>query len=292
MHFSKMTVNGNRIFIVEEHAVLNQECSISCIMQKVLGREFGASCDQAVIYKSLDKLCMYSVIFYNDDGSRAGMCGNGVCCLGKFLHSITGITEFEFLIAERIVKVTVSDNSCRANLGNANFNDSMLLYNTTTSLNMIKDTVSDFLYENNMPSFDEIFSIGISFVDFGNPHVILLSEAKVAENYLEKIMLNVGFKIENLQCFKDRANVSFGYISDSTINLFVWERGSGYTGACGSGSCATVAALHKVKNINEDKMYKIRQRAGNSNVYILEDGSVTLETFPVFCFSGEFSHPC
>lgn len=288
MHFSKMIVNGNRILIIDSDSFFDSGFDESNIVQKILGKEFGVACDQAVIYKPLEKNNnTYSVVFYNDDGSCAEMCGNGICCLGRFLNSHTGKTKFKFLVDKKTIQVDVDEYVCRADLGKPDFDNSMLVSDATVAIFMIKNVVENFLLANNMPCFDAIFSIGISLVDFGNPHVVLLSDFEKAKDCLEEIMLNIGSKIENLKCFKNRVNVGFGYVSDNSVRLFVWERGSGYTGACGSGSCAAVSALHKMKNINKNANYKIIQKSGSSSVYISEDYYVTLETSPIFCFNGD-----
>ncbi len=76
-------------------------------------------------------------------------------------------------------------------------------------------------------------------VSMGNPHAVVFTDVPVSEFPLEKI----GPKFENNPVFPDRVNTEFVNITDrKNLNMRVWERGSGETLACGTGTCATVVA--------------------------------------------------
>ena len=72
----------------------------------------------------------------------------------------------------------------------------------------------------------------------GNPHAVVITE-NVSGLKLEEL----GPKFENHERFPDRVNTEFVNIIDSeTLEMRVWERGSGETMACGTGACAVAVA--------------------------------------------------
>ena len=76
-------------------------------------------------------------------------------------------------------------------------------------------------------------------VSMGNPHAVVFLDEDVKNLEIEKI----GPKFENHERFPERVNTEFMYVLDrNTMNLRVWERGSGETWACGTGTCASVVA--------------------------------------------------
>jgi diaminopimelate epimerase len=76
-------------------------------------------------------------------------------------------------------------------------------------------------------------------VSMGNPHAVVFIDKSPAEFDLE----HIGPKFENNSVFPDRVNTEFAYVVDrKNIQMRVWERGSGETLACGTGSCATAVA--------------------------------------------------
>ena len=76
-------------------------------------------------------------------------------------------------------------------------------------------------------------------VSMGNPHAVVFTDIPVREFPLEKI----GPMFENHPVFSDRVNTEFVNVIDrKNLAMRVWERGSGETLACGTGTCATVVA--------------------------------------------------
>lgn len=72
----------------------------------------------------------------------------------------------------------------------------------------------------------------------GNPHAVLFTK-DIYSLDLEK----TGPLFENHELFPNRINTEFIEVLDSrTLNMRVWERGSGETYACGTGACASAVA--------------------------------------------------
>ena len=76
-------------------------------------------------------------------------------------------------------------------------------------------------------------------VSMGNPHAVVFIDKKPADFPV----CEIGPLFENNAFFPERTNTEFAYVEDRrTIWMRVWERGTGETLACGTGTCATVVA--------------------------------------------------
>ena len=79
----------------------------------------------------------------------------------------------------------------------------------------------------------------ITCVSMGNPHVVVFIDKKPSKFDV----CGIGPLFENNEFFPERTNTEFAYVEDRhTIWMRVWERGTGETLACGTGTCATVVA--------------------------------------------------
>jgi diaminopimelate epimerase len=109
-------------------------------------------------------------------------------------------------------------------------------------------------------------SIKGRLVNVGNYHFISFDEAlfdQPAEIYRA---------IEHHEAFPMKPNVeSIQILSKNEINMKVWERGSGFTLACGSGSCASAFVAHKIRGLSSE--IKVNNPGGDMLISILEDDS-------------------
>lgn len=170
---------------------------------------------------------------YNADGSRAQMCGNGIRCVAKFVYDkhLTDQTEITVVSAGSVkkLKLYVADGRVervRVNMGRPILKASEI------------PVLSDEEQVLNWPVFVADRQWKMSCVSMGNPHAVVL-----AEDVASLPLTEIGPKFENHSMFPERVNTEFIRILDrKTIELRVWERGSGETLACGTGCCAAVAA--------------------------------------------------
>jgi diaminopimelate epimerase len=87
-------------------------------------------------------------------------------------------------------------------------------------------------------------------VSMGNPHAVLFPEEPV--RHLD--LASIGPALENNVIFPKKSNIEFVQIIDRrTVEMRVWERGSGETLACGTGCCATGVAC-VLKGLTDDKI--------------------------------------
>ena len=120
-------------------------------------------------------------------------------------------------------------------------------------------------------------------ISHGNTgHVIFLDE-DIKNLEIEKI----GPKFENHERFPERVNTEFMNVIDrNTMNLRVWERGSGETWACGTGTCASVVA--SVLNGLTERKVLVHLLGGDLEIYWSEEDNHVYMTGPATTvFDGE-----
>lgn len=169
---------------------------------------------------------------FNADGSEGKMCGNAIRCVGKYLYDnkMTEKTNLTIETLSGIKKLTLfvengKVESVKVDMGKYDLTPEALP--VLSEKEMISSPVTVCGSEYNLTA-----------VSVGNPHAVcFLPEVKNLE--LEKI----GPHFENLPIFPERVNTEFvRVIDETTLEMRVWERGSGETYACGTGACATVSA--------------------------------------------------
>lgn len=135
--------------------------------------------------------------------------------------------------------------------------------------------------------FEDIFNKGIHFISLGNPHTVLISD-QFNDFVPDQIFEEMGQKLERLNCFKNRSNISFANIANGDIFLRVWERGAGDTKACGSGACATAAAVYAAGLLGGKSEIVVHQEGGDLYLKITEDSNIIMTGEASLVFVGEF----
>ena len=199
----------------------------------VSDRHFGIGGDGLIIIKPSDK-ADFEMVMYNADGSRGAMCGNGIRCVAKYVYD-NGLTDkknisIESMGAVKYIDINVENGkavSAKVDMG-APILEAKKIPVITDNERAINEklTVNGKDYE-------------MTCVSMGNPHAVIFTDIPVRELDLEKI----GPMFENNAVFPDRVNTEFVNVKDrKNLDMRVWERGSGETLACGTGTCATVVA--------------------------------------------------
>ncbi len=171
----------------------------------------------------------FSMRIFNNDGSEAMMCGNGIRCVGKFVYD-RGLTDktqvaIDTLSGVKTIDLHVGDDgkvaSATVDMGEPVLSDKSQCATDDGSMRMY-----------NLKGYDG------TFVSMGNPHcVIFVPDANAVD------LTKLGGRLERHQLFPERCNIEFAtLLPDGTIRMRVWERGSGITMACGTGACATAVA--------------------------------------------------
>ena len=187
----------------------------------------------------------------NPDGSEAEKSGNGLRIFAKWLFD-TGRAQarhFQVETAGGTVSVQVHDQHGRAR---------------EVTVDMGVPVVRSDLTELDVDG--EVVSVVA--LSIGNPHCV------VPRSRLDRAeLLRLGPRIETHPAFPNRTNVQLARARDRrTIELLIWERGAGETQASGSSSCAAVAALHHLGQVETD--VTARMLGGELSIRIDERGSV------------------
>ncbi|RDU23751.1 diaminopimelate epimerase [Anaerosacchariphilus polymeriproducens] len=230
MKFTKMHGLGNDYVYVNcfEETIENPEE----LARFISDRHFGVGSDGLILIHP-SKVADFEMIMYNADGSRGEMCGNGIRCVAKYVYDykLTEKTEIsvETLGGIKYLELNVKDEkveSVKVNMGSPELAADKIPVKSQNQKVM------------NEPIDVEGITYHMTCVSMGNPHaVIFVNDIKDLD--LEKI----GPKFENHERFPNRINTEFVRVIDKeTVEMRVWERGSGETLACGTGACATVVA--------------------------------------------------
>ena len=198
----------------------------------VSDRHFGVGSDGLILIKPSLK-ADFKMEMYNADGSEGAMCGNGIRCVAKYVYDY-GLTDQTRISIEtksgiKYVDLTVQNGKVslvRVNMG------SPVLEAAQIPIVSEKEKV---INEPIVAAGTEYRMTGVSM---GNPHAVVYIE-DVRGLEIEKI----GPAFENHPRFPDRVNTEFVRVMDEhTVEMRVWERGSGETLACGTGACAVAVA--------------------------------------------------
>ncbi len=262
MKFTKMHGIGNCYIYVNcfEETVENpQELAI-----KVSDVHFGIGADGLVMICPSDK-ADFKMRIFNADGSEAKMCGNASRCVGKYVYE-KGLTDkkvvtLETLSGIKILKLEEKNGK---------------IVSVTVDMGKISLNPKDIPVLSDKEKFiDEPVEVGgktvnITAVSVGNPHAVVFVE-NVDELDLEKI----GPMFENHKLFPDRVNTEFIHVIDeNTLQMRVWERGSGETWACGTGACASVAAAVENGYCKKDTEITVHLCGGDLKIVYQSDGHI------------------
>lgn len=181
--------------------------------------------------------------FYNRDGSRADMCGNGMRCMCRFAYD-NGIVGKEMTVetdAGIVVGERVSENIYRI------------------KLNPPKNIRLD-------------IEAGVSFVVVGVPHLVI--ELESLDFYDASRLFDRARALRE----KYDANVNFcSKISSDTVKVLTYERGvENFTLACGTGSGAVATILCKNGVINGSRVI-VKNQGGDLILTNMECGELYLD---------------
>lgn len=225
VRFSKYHGCGNDFIILTEDDAGNG--SWPELAERICHRQLGVGADGLIIVKR-DPLEM---VYYNSDGSRGPMCGNGIRCFAKYCYDegICSRDEYpvETLAGTMLVKIVSRDPFLVAiNMGKPDFDPKRCRIDTDRD---------DFLRQKLQLKDGQV---EVSSCFMGAVHTVVWTDEKDEE---AASLEALGKEICNHPVFKDRTNVNFARVLDyKTLKLTTYERGAGMTLACGTGACASV----------------------------------------------------
>lgn len=275
MKFTKMQGIGNDYVYVNcfEETVADPER----VSEIISDRHFGIGADGLVLIMPSDK-ADFRMRMFNADGSEGNMCGNATRCIGKFVYDnhLTDKTNITLETRSGIKKLTLYPENGKVktvlvDMGKA------VLKPADIPMNVSGDTFI------NKPITVDGKEVFITAVSMGNPHAVTYVD-DVDSLELEK----KGPSFENHPLFPERVNTEFIKILDeSTMQMRVWERGSGETWACGTGACAATAASVLNGYFPHDKEITVKLRGGDLFITYKSDGTVLMRGPAETVFTGE-----
>ena len=274
MKFTKMQGLGNDYVYVnclEEQVPTPPE-----LARWVSARHFGVGSDGLILICPSQQ-ADFQMVMYNADGSQAQMCGNGIRCVGKYVHD-RGLTNRETITVETLagvktLRLTVKDGvtqSVTVDMGEPVLTPGQIPVRAEGD-QMI-----------NCPVTVDGRTYGITAVSMGNPHgVVFLPEVEDLD------LCRIGPAFEQHEIFPERTNTEFVKVeSPELLRMRVWERGSGETLACGTGACATLVAAYLCGKSGREAT--VRLLGGDLRIRWDEDTNHVFMTGPAeFVFDGE-----
>lgn len=242
MKFTKMQGLGNDYVYV--NCLKEKIADPPELARKISDRHFGVGSDGLIMICPSDK-ADFEMKMYNADGSRAEMCGNGIRCVAKYVYDY-GLTDktrisVDTLAGIKYLDLTVENgkvSQVKVDMGRP------ILEPEKIPVQAEGDRVV------NEPLLVDGKEYRMTCVSMGNPHAVIFVDQDVKELPLEQI----GPAFENHERFPKRINTEFARVLDrSTVEMRVWERGSGETLACGTGTCATAVACI-LNGLTDDEM--------------------------------------
>ena len=231
MKFTKMQGCGNDYVYINgmTETVENKKEAVPFLSD----RHFGIGGD-GVIFINKGEKADFEMEMYNADGSRSQMCGNGIRCVGKFVYD-KGLTDKKEITVEsfgavKYLNLTVGEDN-KVTKVKVDMDEPELTA-AKVPVKCAEEKAIKMPVEVNGNSYE------MTCVSMGNPHAVIF-----VDEITDDMVWVDGKALEVDAIFPERANIEFvQVINRNHIKMRVWERGSGETFACGTGSCACVVA--------------------------------------------------
>ena len=274
MKFTKMHGCGNDYVYVNcfEETVENP----SETAKLVSDRHFGIGSDGLILICPSDK-ADFRMAMYNLDGSEGKMCGNGVRCIAKYVydHHLTDKTQISLETLGGIKYLDLNIKNEKVETVTVDMG-APILTPSEIPVSISKDEVIDEPVEIDGKVWH------MTCVSMGNPHAVVFVD-DTASLKLE----HIGPLFEKHPLFPEQVNTEFVHVIDRhTVDMRVWERGSGETLACGTGACATAIAC--ILNGKTDNEVLVHLLGGDLLIkYDAEKNTVFMTGPATEVFSGE-----
>jgi diaminopimelate epimerase len=206
---------------------------------------------------------------YNNDGSEAGACGNGMRCIADLMFRETGENALTFETKAGIVNCWKGEAPL---ISTVDMGQPRFAWNEIPLAEKFQDTRR---IELQIGPLDKPILHSPSVVNMGNPHAIFWVNDVHAYD-----LGKIGPLLEHHPIFPERANISLAEIrSRESMAVRTWERGAGLTRACGSAACAALAAAARLRRTG--RTATVTLPGGDLNINWREGDDHVLMTGPV-----------
>ncbi len=285
--FTKMQGCGNDYIYVNGFTEKIPQEEKTELVRHISDRHFGIGGD-GVIFINPSAEADFEMEMYNADGSRAEMCGNGIRCVAKYVYDkgLTDKTDISVISYGQIkyLQLFLKEgrvDTVRVNMGAPELRPERIPVTVAEAgMPLEKERIV------NAPIIVQGKEYKMTCVSMGNPHAVIFLE-DVTNLEIEQI----GPYFENHERFPKRINTEFVKVLDKkTVQMRVWERGTGETLACGTGCCATVVAC--ILNGLTDEKVTVKLLGGEIEIEWDREANLVYMTGPaVTVFEGEYDVP-
>lgn len=235
------------------HGLGNDYVYVNCFQEKienpskvakyVSDRHFGIGSDGLIMINP-SEVADFEMEMYNADGSRGEMCGNGIRCVAKYVYDY-GLTDKTSISVETLGGIKYLDLTVK--------DGKVIMVKVDMGTPILKPELIPIVADGDMvvnePIIVDRTEYRMTGVSMGNPHAVIYMD-----NIKDLNLDQLGPKFENHERFPKRINTEFvKFIDRHTLEMRVWERGSGETMACGTGACA-VAVASILNGLTEEKV--------------------------------------
>ncbi len=220
---------------------------LSSLAAYLCDRHFGIGADGIIVVAppsaAYANTADVQFVYYNGDGSRAEMCGNGIRCFANFIwQGDPSRVELKVETPAGLLRTYLDPETgdVKVSMGPPRFLPEEIPFDFSASQSGF-DQSGGFIARIPLSVLDRVLEV--TAVSMGNPHAILFSTDLDPAIY--------GPAIETHPAFPAKTNVEFVEIISQTperahLKVVVWERGCGFTLACGTGACAVAVAARRL----------------------------------------------
>jgi len=273
--FVKMNGIGNEIVVVD---LRDRPGPVTADDARAVASPEGVHYDQLMVLQPPRLAGTEAFIrIYNNDGSEAGACGNGMRCVARRVFEATGETAATFETSAGLLNCWQGPS---ADLYTVDMGAPKFGWKDIPLAEEFRDTRG---IELQIGPIDAPILHTPSVVSMGNPHAIFWVDDVEAYD-----LSRFGPLLENHPIFPERANITLARIVDRDhITIRTWERGAGLTKACGSAACATAVAAARLKRTN--RTVQVTLPGGDLTIEWRDrDDHVQMTGPAVFEFEGHF----
>lgn len=252
--FTKLHGNGNDFILVDEYedTVVPDDVK-AAFAKKYCDRKFGIGAD-GVLFLSKSFHAPLLMRIFNEDGSEAEMCGNGVRCFEKYAldqrYIVPGKSSVDTKAGVKEVENRVENGKTfvKVNMGKPLFDRQ-------------KIPVKGFGEYINVP----LHGFEISVVNTGVPHAVIF-----VDNLDDPTLMEVAPEIRYDQMFPKGVNVNFVQRDMGALRVKTYERGvEGETLSCGTGSVAA-ATIARHQGMIRDSVI-VKTKGGELTITFVND---------------------
>jgi len=273
--FAKMNGIGNEIVVVD---LRDSSLAVTPDEARAVAAPAGISYDQLMVLQKprLEGTAAF-IRIYNNDGSEAAACGNGMRCVARRVFEATGQSAATFETRAGLLNCWLGPASdlYTVDMGPPKFD-----WRDIPLAEEFRDTRS---IELQIGPIDAPVLHTPSAVSMGNPHAVFWVDDVNAYD-----LGRFGPLLENHPIFPERANITLAHIVDRDhITIRTWERGAGLTQACGSAACAAAVSAARLRRTN--RTVQVTLPGGELSIEWRESDDHVLMTGPAaFEYEGRF----